>query len=86
MRRGLFLSGKRPYLIEMAKLPANTVGFMTRSSGRAAGGPRPRIDNRTPEVIPPEHREAVREGIDQANRGEFATDSEMKAAFRRFGP
>jgi hypothetical protein len=74
----------------MAKLPANTVGFMTRMPSRtalrAAGAPNARVDNRPPEAIPPEHREAVQEGIDQADRGEFATDAEMKAVFRRFGP
>ena len=72
----------------MAKLPANTVGFMTRMPARAAraGAPSTRVDNRPPEAISPEHREAVQEGIDQADRGEFATDAEMKAVFRRFGP
>ncbi len=70
----------------MAKLPANTVGFTTRAPGRAAGAPSPRVDNRAPETIPPGRRGAVLEGVDQADRGEFATDAEMKAVFRRFGP
>jgi hypothetical protein len=74
----------------MAKLPANAAGRASRMPGRtalrSAGAPNARVDNRPPETIPPEHREAVQEGVDQADRGEFATDAEMKAVFRRFGP
>ena len=36
------------------------------------------------EDIEPEHLGAVMEGIAQAERGEFATDEEVAAAFRRF--
>lgn len=35
--------------------------------------------------IPPEHLEAVLEGEAQADRGEFASDAEVTAAFHRFG-
>lgn len=34
--------------------------------------------------IEPEHLAAVLEGMAQADRGEFATDEEVAAAFRRF--
>ena len=36
------------------------------------------------EVIPPEHLSAVLEGLAQARAGEFSTDAEVEAAFRRF--
>jgi hypothetical protein len=75
----------------MAKSPANTFGFATHVSkdtgaSPAVGAPNPRIDNRPPEPVPPGHRRAVQRGVDEAARGEFATDAEVKAAFRRFGP
>jgi predicted transcriptional regulator len=37
-----------------------------------------------PETIDPAHLSAVLEGLDQARRGEFASDEEVAAAFRRF--
>lgn len=37
-----------------------------------------------PEKIDPEHLPAVLEGLAQARRGEFASDAEIEAAFRRF--
>lgn len=37
-----------------------------------------------PEEIPPEHLPAVLEGLAQAKAGQFATDEEVEAAFRRF--
>ena len=37
-----------------------------------------------PEPIDPMHREAVDEGLAEADRGEFATDDDVIAAFRRF--
>ena len=36
------------------------------------------------ESIDPAHLAAVLEGLAQAKRGEFATDEEVEAAFRRF--
>jgi hypothetical protein len=37
-----------------------------------------------PEKIDPAHLADVLEGLAEANRGEFATDAEIEAAFRRF--
>ena len=37
-----------------------------------------------PEPIDPDHLPAVLEGLGQVRRGEFATDEEVEAAFRRF--
>jgi predicted transcriptional regulator len=39
-----------------------------------------------PEPIEPAHLAAVLKGLVQAKRGEFATDAEVEAAFRRFDP
>jgi hypothetical protein len=39
-----------------------------------------------PEPIDPAHLPSVLEGLAQARRREFATDSEVEAAFRRFDP
>ena len=38
-----------------------------------------------PELLDPADLAAVLEGLGQARRGEFATDAEIEAAFRRFG-
>ena len=37
-----------------------------------------------PEPVDPDHLPAVLEGLAQVRRGEFATDEEVEAAFRRF--
>lgn len=37
------------------------------------------------EEIEPDHLAAVLEGLEQAERGELATDEEVAAAFRQFG-
>jgi predicted transcriptional regulator len=37
-----------------------------------------------PEEIDPAHLSAVLEGLAQVKRGQFATDDEVEAAFRRF--
>jgi hypothetical protein len=39
-----------------------------------------------PEDIDPAHLPAVLKGLSQAERGEFASDEEIAAAFRRFDP
>jgi hypothetical protein len=39
-----------------------------------------------PEEIDPEHLPSVLEGLEQARRREVASDEEVAAAFRRFGP
>jgi predicted transcriptional regulator len=36
-------------------------------------------------AIPEEHRAAVRDGLDQADRGEFASDAEMVALWKKRG-
>lgn len=36
-------------------------------------------------VVPDEHRAAVLEGLEQAARGEFATDQEMAALWKKCG-
>jgi predicted transcriptional regulator len=36
-------------------------------------------------AIPEEHKAAVREGLDQAERGEFANDAEMAALWKKCG-
>jgi len=36
-------------------------------------------------VVPEEHRAAVLEGLDQADRGQFATDEEMAALWKKCG-
>lgn len=36
-------------------------------------------------VVPEEHRAAVLEGLEQAERGEFATDREMAAIWKKCG-
>jgi len=38
-----------------------------------------------PELLDPADLAAVLEGLAQARRGEFATKTEVEAAFRRFG-
>ncbi|WP_315783870.1 MULTISPECIES: hypothetical protein [unclassified Bradyrhizobium] len=37
-----------------------------------------------PEAIDPAHVSSVLEGLTQAQRGQFATDDEVQAVFRRF--
>ncbi|MCW5725242.1 MAG: hypothetical protein KIS81_09835 [Maricaulaceae bacterium] len=41
-------------------------------------------DKREPEPIDPDHLPGVLEGLAQARRGEFASDAEVEAVFRRF--
>ena len=36
-------------------------------------------------VVPDEHRAAVLDGLEQAQRGEFATDQEMAALWKKCG-
>jgi hypothetical protein len=36
-------------------------------------------------LVPEEHREAVLEGLDQAKRGEFVSDEEMAALWKKCG-
>lgn len=41
-------------------------------------------DSLEPEVTNPDHVVAIREGLAQVRRGEFASDEEVEAALRRF--
>jgi hypothetical protein len=41
-------------------------------------------DQGEPEPIDPAHLQDLLESLGQAQRGEFATDAEVEAAFRRF--
>lgn len=41
-------------------------------------------DGEHPEDWPAEHAGAIREGLDQLDRGEFASDERVAAAWRRF--
>jgi predicted transcriptional regulator len=41
-------------------------------------------DEGVPEAVDPAHLPAILEGLAQANRGQFATDKDIEAAFRRF--
>jgi predicted transcriptional regulator len=36
-------------------------------------------------VVPEEHRAAIREGLEQAERGDFVSDDEMEALWKRCG-
>lgn len=38
-----------------------------------------------PESVEPAHLAAIAEGLAQVERGDFASDDEVEAAFRRFG-
>lgn len=42
-------------------------------------------DSAAPDSIHPDHLSGVTEGLEQARRGEFASDEAVAAAFRRFG-
>ena len=45
-----------------------------------------RTDGEAPETIDPAHLPDILEGLAQARRREFASDTQVEAAFRRFGP
>jgi hypothetical protein len=62
----------------VARLPAETQDVIARAMLRLAAS------DGEPEEIDPAHLPAVLEGLAQAKRREFASDAEVKAAFRRF--
>jgi hypothetical protein len=62
------------------QLPADAQDEIAQTILRLVGG------EDEPEPIDPAHLPAVLEGLAQAKRGEFATDAEVEAAFRRFDP
>jgi hypothetical protein len=68
-----------------ASLGLNVDSHSDRGVVHLTARPSPRVDARSPEAIPPDHRDAVQRGLDQATRGELATEAEVKAVFRRFG-
>lgn len=43
------------------------------------------LDEDEPEEIEPEHMPDILQGLAEAERGEFASDEEVAAAFRNFG-
>jgi hypothetical protein len=45
-----------------------------------------RLSDELPEEIDRAHLPDVLEGLSQARRGEFASDAEVEAVFRRFDP
>ena len=42
-------------------------------------------DSAALEAVDPAHRAAVLDGLDQARRGDLASDDEVEKAFQRFG-
>jgi hypothetical protein len=83
------LWGKKAYFTDMTKLleqaldavrrlPPDTQNEIARAMLTLAGS------KGEPEPIDPAHLADVLESLAQAKRGEFATDAEIEAAFRRF--
>ena len=60
------------------RLPAGSQDEIARAMLHLAAG------DGEPEPVDPEHLPTVLEGLAQVGRGEFATDAEVEAAFRRF--
>jgi hypothetical protein len=70
-------------LLELAmqsasQLPAERQDYVARELLRLLEG------ERIPEPTNPEHIEAIRRGLAQIRRGEFATDEEIEAVYRSF--
>lgn len=60
------------------RLPPEGQDVIARAMLNLAG------EEETPEEIDPSHLPDVLEGLAQARRGEFASDAEIEAVFRRF--
>ncbi|MGQ0742112.1 MAG: hypothetical protein ACT4OG_07440 [Alphaproteobacteria bacterium] len=60
------------------KLPSESQDEIARTILRLAA------NDGEPEAVDPSHLPAVLEGLAQAKRGEFAANSKVEAAFRRF--
>ena len=60
------------------RLPADSQDEIARAMLHLAAG------GGEPEEVDAAHLPAVLEGLAQAKRGEFASDAEVEAAFRRF--
>jgi len=65
-------------VVAVRKLPRHNQDEIARTMLRLAEG------STAPEAIDAAHRAAVAQGLDQARRGEMATDAEVETAFRRF--
>ena len=85
------MGGLRSYAFDMTKLlekaveavrqlPPDTQDEIARTMLELVG------HEGEPEPIDEAHLAAVLEGLAQAKRGEFASDAEVEAAFRRFDP
>ncbi len=61
-------------------LPADAQDEIARTMLSLAG------DEDGPEPVSPAELPAVLEGLAQVKRGEYASDAEVEAAFRRFDP
>jgi hypothetical protein len=62
----------------VTRLPADSQDEIARAMLRLAQG------DGEPEVTSAEHQPAVLEGLARAKAGQFASESEVEAAFRRF--
>jgi predicted transcriptional regulator len=62
----------------VSRLSPDTQDEIARTMMRLA------VSDGEPEEIDAAHLSAVLEGLAQAKRGEFASDAEVEAAFRRF--
>lgn len=89
MRQVLSLLVEMTYLVRMTKLlkkaleavqrlPDASQDEIARAMLTLAGS------EQSPQEIDPAHVADVLEGLAQARRGQFATDAEVEAAFRRF--
>jgi predicted transcriptional regulator len=70
-------------LLELAmqsasQLPEDRQDYLARELLRLLEG------EQTPEPTDPAHVEAIRSGLAQIRRGEFATDEEIEAVYRSF--
>ena len=85
------MGGLRSYAFDMTKLlekaveavrqlPPDTQDEIARTMLELVG------HEGEPQPIDDAHLAAVLEGLAQAKRGEFASDAEVEAAFRRFDP
>ena len=63
----------------VSQLPAEAQDQIARAMLRLAA------QDEEPEEIPAEHLAHVLEGLQQSLRGEFASDDQVEALFRRFG-
>ncbi len=65
-------------LAAVRKLPSRNQDEIAKAMLRLAQ------DSGAPEAVDPAHRAAVLDGLNQARRGDMASDAEVETAFRRF--